>query len=368
MSVDPLSRERPAFAGVPVSGTHAFVCGLSGTDITDFERAYLRESRPWGIILFGRNIDRPDQVRRLTSDVRDILGWHAPVLIDQEGGRVQRLKPPHWRRYPPASRFGRLERMQAGSGVEAAQIAAWMVADDLLSVGVNVNCAPVLDLRIAGGTDAIGNRAFDPSAEMIAVLGRAVAEAYLQAGVVPVFKHIPGHGRAVVDSHFELPRIRDDQATLAASDFSPFRALNDLPMAMTGHLVFEAIDPDNPATLSQKMINLVRQDLGFDGALITDDLSMGALSGDLDERAALALSAGCDIALHCNGVREEMEAVRRSVPLLDGRAADRCDTALSRAGHQTLDRVSMEDRLDHLLAMVSDDAESPDPTLAIQSG
>lgn len=363
MTVSPLPGETLPNAGLPPCGTRAFVCGLEGQVITDFEKAYLRETKPWGVILFGRNIDNPDQVRRLTSDVRDALNWHAPVLIDQEGGRVQRLKAPHWPRYPAASRFGAMERAEPGTGVEAAQIAAWMIADDLLDVGINVNCAPVLDLRVSGGTDAIGNRAFHEEPKTVCQLGRATMDAYMQAGVAPVIKHIPGHGRAVVDSHFGLPRITTDRQTLEQTDFVPFQALSDAPMAMTGHLIFEAIDPEDPVTLSPTLIGIIRDQIGFDGALITDDLSMGALSGSMVQRATGSLAAGCDLALHCNGLRTEMEAIREAIPLLEGRSAERCAAALARLSSQTLDRATLTNRLETLFASFDADEIGQDPTV-----
>lgn len=341
----------------PAAGTRAFICGLSGLEMTDFERGYYRELQPWGVILFARNIDTPGQVRALTASVRETLGWHAPILIDQEGGRVQRMKPPHWSRYPAAGRFGAMEMAATGTGIEAAQITTWLIADDLLNVGIDVNCAPVLDLRVAGGTDAIGNRAFHTEPKAVARLGREVHDAYLEAGVVPVVKHMPGHGRAIVDSHKSLPRIPTDRATLEAMDFLPFRALNDAPMAMTGHLVFEAIDPDLPVTLSPTMISLIRNHIGFNGALMSDDLSMGALSGSMAERASGALASGCDLALHCNGTRTEMEAMAQALPVLEGNAYDRCASALDRRGRQSLDRAAMTDRLETLLAgFAGDDA------------
>ena len=360
----PQATGRQPAMGLPAFGTRAFICGLEGTRLTAFERTYLAEMKPWGVILFARNIETPDQVRALTASVREVLGWHAPVLVDQEGGRVQRLKPPHWRRYPTAGRFGAMEAAEPGAGIEAAQIATWMIADDLLAVGIDINCAPVLDLRIPGATQAIGNRAYHRDADLVARLGRAVHDAYLQAGVVPVVKHVPGHGRTGVDSHHGLPRIRTDRATLEASDFLPFRALRDAPMAMTGHLVFEAIDPAKPVTQSPLMIELIRKRIGFDGALVTDDLSMGALAGSIADRAAGALDAGCDLALHCNGARSEMEALRAAVPELTGRSAERCACALARRGRQSLDRSVLTTRLETLLADFTgdDDAGYDDPT------
>lgn len=345
-------------AGLPPLGTRAFICGLAGSVISDFERGYLGEMKPWGVILFARNVETPRQVRRLTDDIRTILGWQAPVLIDQEGGRVQRLKPPHWQRYPAAARFGAMETQRLGSGVEAAEIATWLIADDLLSVGIDVNCAPVLDLRVPGVTEAIGDRAYHALPKTVIQLGRAVHDAYLEAGVVPVIKHVPGHGRALVDSHEDLPRIRADRATLEAEDFLPFRAMASAPMAMTGHLVFEAIDPDRPATLSPPMIEIIRSHIGFDGALVSDDLSMGALAGPMAERAGDALRAGCDLALHCNGLRCEMEAIAAAIPLLEGRSAERCASALARRGRQSLDRAALQNRLSTLLQQVPVDETS----------
>ncbi|MEM1283894.1 MAG: beta-N-acetylhexosaminidase [Pseudomonadota bacterium] len=337
---------------LPSQGTHAFICGLEGTAINDFERGYLREMKPWGVILFARNVESPDRLRRLTTSIRELLGWQTPVLIDQEGGRVQRMKPPHWQRYPAAGRFGAMEAQQPGSGIEAAEIATWLIADDLLSVGIDVNCAPVLDLRVPGGTNAIGNRAFHTKPQTVAQLGRAVHDAYLEAGVVPVIKHVPGHGRAVVDSHEDLPRIATDRQTLESQDFLPFRSLAHAPMAMTGHLVFEAIDAERPTTLSPAMVDVIRSDIGFDGALLTDDLSMGALRDPIADRARGALQAGCDLALHCNGVRTEMEDIQSAIPLLEGRSADRCASALARRGRQSLDRAALENRLSTLLQQV----------------
>lgn len=341
---------RPANMGLPPFGTKALICGLAGETLSTFEEGYLADVKPWGVILFGRNIQTPDQVRALCASVRQVLGWQAPILIDQEGGRVQRLRPPYWDRYPPAGRLGAMEVAQPGSGVEAAQIAAWMIADDLLSLGIDVNCAPVLDLRLPGGTNAIGNRAYHGRPDVVATLARAVHDAYLQAGVLPVVKHVPGHGRAQVDSHATLPFIGTDLATLEATDFAPFRALRDAALAMTGHLVFQAIDPQQPVTLSPIMIGLIRNQIGFTGALMSDDLSMGALSGSLGSRAQKSVEAGCDLALHCNGVPEEMRQIADAVPELSGQSAVRCASALARRGAQSIERSALSQRLDSLLA------------------
>ncbi|MEM6712619.1 MAG: beta-N-acetylhexosaminidase [Pseudomonadota bacterium] len=348
--------------GTTPIGTRAFVCSLAGTSLTAFERAYLRDMQPWGVILFARNVDSPRQVKQLTTSVRQELGWHAPILIDQEGGRVQRLKPPHWRRYPPAATFGEIEADHPGRGVEAAQIAAWMMAHELLSVGVDVNCTPVLDVRFPGTTDAIGDRSFHTDRQIVATLGRAVHDAFLNAGVVPVIKHVLGHGRAVLDSHFSLPHIAESMGVLEQSDFFPFRALADAPLAMTGHLVFEAIDEERPATLSRAVIDVLRNDIGFSGALVSDDLAMAALDGSMADRARMAIEAGCDLALHCTGKQNEMDALRDAVPLLEGVSAERCASALLRRGHQSHDQVGLAARLDVLLAGGPSEEDHADPT------
>lgn len=366
MTIPSASTDQPSNRGLPPSGTRAFICGLSGLELTEAERAFLRQAQPWGVILFARNVDNPGQVRRLTGAVRDALGWHAPILVDQEGGRVQRLKPPHWQRYPPAGRFGVMERDRPGAGVEAAQIATSLLAEDLRDVGITVNCAPVLDLRVAGGTNAIGNRAIDEDPNAISAIGRVIIDAHLQAGIVPVIKHIPGHGRAVVDSHIGLPQITVDRATLEATDFLPFHALCDAPMAMTGHLVFQDIDPDLPATLSPAVIAIIRNEIGFDGVLMTDDLSMGALSGTMIERTRQSLDAGCDLALHCNGRRDEMEAVAEASPLLEGQAAQRCARALQLPAIHTQDRSVLAQKLDELLAPYEGEGLGQDPTAGIR--
>ena len=312
----------------------AFITGVAAPELSAEERAFLREADPWGLILFARNVRSPEQVRGLASDFRSAVGRaDAPVLIDQEGGRVQRLGPPHWSQYPAGAIYGRLYDRAPQLGVAAARLGARLIAADLLPLGINVDCMPLADLAVPGADSVIGDRAYGESAEKVAAIGAAIAEGLRSGGVLPVLKHMPGHGRASVDSHYRLPTVEADRATLEAADFAAFRKLAGLPMAMSAHVVFSAIDPVAPATISATMVReVIRGSIGFDGILMTDDLSMQALSGTLGERAAAAIGAGCDVVLHCNGRIEEMRAIAAAVPRLEGEARRRAQAALSWAG------------------------------------
>lgn len=307
--------------------TRALILGCAGRTLSAEETAFFREVRPWGFILFKRNIGTPDEVRALTEALRETIGWaDAPVLIDQEGGRVQRMGPPHWPSYPPGRTFGRLD----GSAATVARLGARLMAHDLTSVGINVDCAPVLDVPVAGAHDVIGDRAYGDRAEAVAAIGRAVAEGLMAGGVLPVMKHIPGHGRAACDSHRGLPVVEASRESLDAHDFAPFRALADLPMAMSAHVVYASIDPLRPATQSRRMIDeVIRGSIGFDGLLMSDDLSMHALTGSFRERTEAAFTAGIDVALHCNGEIAEMRGVVEGTPHLSGDALRRADAALA---------------------------------------
>src|SRR5712691_11605649 len=278
----------------------AFITGLAGTTVTPAERTLLREREPWGFILFKRNIETPAQVRRLTASIRDAVGREAPVLVDQEGGRVQRLGPPHWPSYPPGAAYGRVYDRSAAEGIKAAYLGARLIASDLAAVGVDVDCLPIADVPVAGADSIIGDRAYGDTAEKVAVLARAVADGLLAGGVLPVLKHIPGHGRATADSHRALPVVETDHATLRK----------------TAHVVYTAIDPIAPATTSVTLIrDVIRGWLGFDGLLMSDDISMGALSGSVEARARAAIAAGCDVVLHCSGELAEMQAIASAVPV-----------------------------------------------------
>lgn len=311
----------------------AFICGFSGPTITPDEAAFLRDADPFGAILFRRNVETPEQVRALTASFRDILGRDAPVLVDQEGGRVQRLGPPHWPVYPPGAAYARLYGAEPEQGLAAARLGGRLIAEDLRAVGIDVDCVPVADLPVADADAVIGDRAFGTTPAQVAALAGALAQGLMAAGVLPVLKHLPGHGRATADSHLRLPVVDTDRATLEKTDFAAFRPLKDLPFGMTAHVVFSAFDPVAPATTSAIMIEeVIRGTIGFDGALMSDDVSMGALSGSLGERSQAALAAGCDLVLHCNGRMDEMMAVAASTPVLSGRALARTQRALALRG------------------------------------
>ncbi|WP_309091190.1 beta-N-acetylhexosaminidase [Phenylobacterium sp.] len=307
----------------------AAILGCSGPELTAEEAAFFRDVRPWGFILFGRNIETPDQVRRLTGSLRETVGRaDAPILIDQEGGRIQRLGPPHWRAYPTGRAYGELPQPQRR---EITRLGARLIAHDLADLGINVDCVPVLDVPDPEGHEIIGDRAYGDTPEDVALLGRAACEGLIAGGVLPIVKHIPGHGRARADSHLELPVVDASWDELYGRDFAPFRALSDMPMAMTAHVIYSAIDAEQSATTSEAVFEkVIRGAIGFDGLVMCDDLSMKALSGSFEERAAMSLAAGCDVVLHCNGDLGEMRAVVEGAGELAGRAAERARAALSR--------------------------------------
>jgi beta-N-acetylhexosaminidase len=308
----------------------AFISGISGSSLLPSERRFLRDADPWGVILFTRNVDTPLQVKRLTASIREALGRDAPVLVDQEGGRIQRLGPPYWPSYPCGATYGAIFDRCPEKGTRAAYLGAYLIAVDLLEVGINVNCIPVADLPIAGASDVIGDRAYGKTAEKVSAIGRSVADGLLHCGVVPVLKHIPGHGRARTDSHEELPIVDADFSTLLATDFAAFRSLRDLPIGMTAHVVYAAVDSLAPATTSATVIGTVIRDcIGFSGLLVSDDICMAALSGPLEQRSRAAIAAGCDVVLHCSGSLAEMEEVAAAVPLLEGQAMARSEVALA---------------------------------------
>ena len=309
---------------------HAFITGLAGTELSEEERAFLRDAQPWGFILFKRNVTSAEQVRRLIGDVRATLGRSAPVLIDQEGGRVQRLGPPHWAAYPPGAAYGALYDRDRDTGLAAARLGARLIAADLTALGIDVDCLPIADVPGAGADPVVGDRAYGSEPAKVAAIAGAVAAGLGEGGVLPVLKHIPGHGRATADSHAKLPVVNTDRATLEATDFAAFRPLATLPLAMTAHVVFTAIDPVAPATISATIVQgVIRDSIGFEGLLMTDDISMGALSGSIAERTRAAIAAGCDVVLHCNGEMAQMRAVAAEAPVLAGEARRRADAALA---------------------------------------
>jgi beta-N-acetylhexosaminidase len=308
----------------------AFITGLAGLNVSAKERAFLREAQPWGLIVFKRNVSTPSQVQDLVRSFRDILGWEAPVLVDQEGGRVQRLGPPHWPTYPPGARYGELYDREPAAGLASARLAAHLMAADLRPLGIDVDCLPIADLPVPGSNAVIGDRAYGTEPDKVADIAAAIANGLQAGGVLPVLKHLPGHGRATADSHHRLPVVDTDRATLESTDFAAFRPLAGLPLGMTAHVVFTAIDPVAPATTSVTMVaQVIRGFIGFQGLLMSDDVSMNALSGTIAERSRAALRAGCDIVLHCNGDMREMAAVAAEAPALAGLAAKRADAALA---------------------------------------
>lgn len=316
------------------------------------ERDFFRDTKPWGFILFARNISDSAQVIALVEELRGTVGdTSAPVLIDQEGGRVARLKPPQWKARSPAASFGALHAVSPEAAREATYLNARLIAHDLTLLGINVDCLPVLDVPVPGAHDIIGDRAFATDPATIIALGRAQIEGLMDGGVLPVMKHIPGHGRAGADSHLALPRVAASIEELSASDFVTFRSLDQCPIAMTAHVVYESIDPQRPATTSPKVIrDVIRGEIGFEGLLMSDDLSMKALDGPLSVRAKAALFAGCDLALHCNGDMDEMRDVATEVKNLEGAALKRSAQALSHLSTPSpFDPAAAEARLALLL-------------------
>ena len=327
----------------------AFITGVSGLELTGAERDFIRSERPWGFILFKRNVETPQQVKLLVEELRYCVGVpDAPVLIDQEGGRVQRLGPPHWPVYPPGALFGALYDLDPALGLAAARLSAQLIAADLADLGITVDCLPLADVPVAGADAVIGDRAYGNRPDKVAVIARAVAKGLEQGGILPVLKHIPGHGRATADSHLRLPEVKTAKKELERTDFAAFQSLADLPMAMTAHVVFSALDPVHPATTSATIIEqVIRREIGFQGLLMSDDVSMNALSGSIAERTGAIFLAGCDVVLHCNGKLDEMREVAAEAPELSGKALERARFALaSRRAPEPFDRVAARNELD----------------------
>lgn len=303
----------------------AVIFGCAGLRLTGAEHAFFAAAQPWGAILFARNLDMPDQIRALTAELRDCTGRDIPILIDQEGGRVQRLSPPVWRAFAPALDAA----LHAIDPARAFWLRGRLIASELRALGIDVNCAPVADIAQPDTHPVLHNRCIGTDVASVVTHARAMADGLMAGGVLPVLKHIPGHGRGTLDSHHALPVVRASEADLHKTDFAAFRALNELPLGMTAHLVFSNIDPENPATTSARMMQVIRDDIGFQGCLMSDDISMQALSGPLPARAHAALAAGCDLVLHCNGDLAEMQALADVCPPLSGLALLRADAALA---------------------------------------
>jgi beta-N-acetylhexosaminidase len=330
----------------------AVIYGCAGPRLGADETRFFAAADPYGFILFQRNCQTPDQVRALVDALRASVGRaDAPVLIDQEGGRVARLKPPHWRKAPPAAVFGALAATSIEDARRAVRLNAQLLAAELAELGIDVDCAPVLDVPVEGSHDIIGDRAFGRDPALVADLGGAAIEGFLDGGVMPVVKHVPGHGRATADSHLDLPVVDTDRATLEATDFLPFRRLNDAPWAMTAHVLYRALDPKAAASVSHHVVGqVIRGHIGFDGVLLSDDLSMKALSGGFGDRARAVLAAGCDLVLHCNGDGKEMAAIAEATDALSDDAVRRLARAEARRRRpRDWDRARMLDELASLL-------------------
>jgi beta-N-acetylhexosaminidase len=329
------------------------VFGCAGTELTAGEREFFRARDPLGFILFGRNIADPAQVKNLTKSLRDTVGRaDAPILIDQEGGRVARLRPPYWRASPAAGKIGALAgEYGLDLACEAARLNSRLIAAELVELGIDVDCAPVADVPAKGAHDIIGDRAYATDAFVVGKMARAAAQGLIDGGVLPVVKHVPGHGRARADSHEELPVVEDRRSALEGSDFAAFRALADMPWAMTAHVMYTCLDDERPATVSPRIISdIVRGHIGFKGVLISDDLSMKALDGDLASRARAAIDAGCDLVLHCTGVLAEMDEIADALPAMTTAGAERIARARSRiAAPASFDRKATKARFDELM-------------------
>lgn len=334
------------------SGLSPVIYGFSGTRLTKAEEAFFTAARPYGFILFARNCEHPAQVKELTAALRKLAGRETlPILIDQEGGRVARLKPPHWPQFPPAGMFAALAESHLQKAKQAVYLNARLIAAELHVLGITVDCAPLADIPVAGAHDIIGDRAFGNTPQQVATLARAMADGLMDGGIVPVLKHIPGHGRAGADSHEELPVVHTAKAELDKTDFAPFRQLADLPMGMTAHVLYTALDKEHMATVSPRVIQLIRNEIGFDGLLMSDDVSMKAMRGDFSQRAQEVLAAGCDIVLHCNGSMEEMQQVAKGVGRLAGKPLARATLAMqSAAAPKAMDMAAARQELQSLLA------------------
>ena len=307
----------------------ATIFGLSGPRLSSGEKAFFRDANPWGFILFARNVETPEQVRALCASLRECVGRDALIFIDQEGGRVRRLRPPHWPHYPSAQKLAQVSSYDRAKGLRVCYLHHRLMAHDLRRIGITADCAPVLDLPVEGADPIISDRAFGGDTASITAMAHAAMAGLVSGGVAPVIKHIPGHGRATVDSHKDLPRISAKKMQLKTTDFLPFMNLNDAPMAMTAHAVFDCSDRKNPVTTSKKALTeLIRDDIGFDGLLMSDDLDMralhtGRMAGNLTALTRKALAAGCDIALQCSGKMPDMVKVAAGAKKLRGKALER---------------------------------------------
>jgi beta-N-acetylhexosaminidase len=326
----------------------ATIFGCAGLELSANERDFFRDAAPWGFILFARNIETPEQIRALTSDLRTVTGRNVPILIDQEGGRVARLKAPLWLEWLPA--LEQMKRVAPNDAARSMWIRYRLIADELRALGIDANCAPMVDIPTPEVHPIIRNRCYGEDVATVVKAGRAVADGLLSGGVLAVLKHIPGHGRPLADSHVDLPHTDASKSLMTQTDFAPFRALNHLPLGMTAHVVYRSIDPDNCATQSRAMIELIRSEIGFDGALMTDDLSMLALDGSITARTRRSLDAGCDVILHCNGNVAEMTEIVAEANSPSAKTVERLERALGfRTVPEPIDRDQLLAELSKLL-------------------
>ena len=324
----------------------ATILDAEGPCLTGEEKAFFRDANPFGFILFARNIETPDQVRALCAEMREAVGRDVPITIDQEGGRVQRLRAPHWREWLPPLDFA---KAAGNNAAQAMYLRYRLIAAELFDLGIDSNCAPMVDLATEDTHPFLLDRCYGSQPDLVASLGRAAADGLLNGGVLPVVKHIPGHGRTLLDSHYDLPQVSAEHGILSATDFAPFKALSDLPMGMTAHLVYDALD-SAPATLSGKVMAIVRKEIGFDGLVMTDDISMKALRGSLTDISRTALEAGCDVILHCNGSLDARREVAEAAGEMNDQAQSRAERALSaRKTPDDIDISAAEAQLETLL-------------------
>ena len=309
--------------------SNSVIFGLEGKELSSDEKEFFKDVSPIGFILFARNVDSPEQVKVLVQELKAVVGWNCPILIDQEGGRVTRLKPPHWRKSPPMKVFAQMAEKDIKKAEQACYLNSKIIGKELLTLGINVDCAPVCDLLFDEAHDIIGDRSFGSDVDIVTTLAKKSAQGFLDSGVLPVIKHIPGHGRALSDSHLELPIVDATIEELNKSDFRVFKNLFNMPWAMTAHILYKSIDSEKPATLSPSLINIIRNEIGFKGFLISDDLSIEALKGSFAERTRKSLEAGCDAVLHCNGIMDEMVEIAMNAVQLSGIAKKRLDDSMS---------------------------------------
>ncbi|PIR39530.1 MAG: beta-N-acetylhexosaminidase [Alphaproteobacteria bacterium CG11_big_fil_rev_8_21_14_0_20_39_49] len=330
--------------------SNAVIFGIEGQEVSSREKDFFKNVKPIGFILFARNVDNPEQVKALVGDLKSVVGWDCPVLIDQEGGRVSRLKPPHWRNSPPMSVFAQLAKTDIKKAEQASYLNSRIIGKELFDLGINVDCAPVCDLLFDDAHNIIGDRSFGSDVEIVTRLARKSAQGFLDSGILPVIKHIPGHGRALSDSHLELPVVDASPEELYESDFKVFKNLCNMPWAMTAHILYKAIDDKKPATLSQNLINIIRNEIGFKGFLISDDLSMEALQGSFASRTRESLNAGCDAVLHCNGKMDEMVEIADNVGELSGMAKKRLEDSMHLISSCSNDYSNEEEQYKELFA------------------